>query len=70
MAAKVKDGLFVGDSESAADQDFLELNKISNLANFACAEVPNVWSSHGLVYQSYPWEDRPDYDLFALSAPR
>ena len=68
MAAKLKDGFFVGDADSSQDPEFLELNKISNLINFSGNEVPNVWSSHGLVYLTYNWDDRPDYDLFGLSA--
>ena len=67
MAAKLKDGFFVGDADSSQDPEFLELNKISNLINFSGNEVPNVWSSHGLVYLTYNWDDRPDYDLFGLS---
>jgi hypothetical protein len=35
MAAKIKDGLFVGDAETSRDVEFLELNKISNLINLA-----------------------------------
>lgn len=35
MAAKIKDGLFVGDADTSRDVEFLELNKISNLVNLA-----------------------------------
>jgi hypothetical protein len=33
MAAKIKDGLFIGDEDTSRDPEFLELNKISNLVS-------------------------------------
>lgn len=65
MAAKIKDGLFIGDAETSQSEVFINDNKISNLINLAGREVPNVWASHGLVYLTYYWEDRPDYKLFS-----
>lgn len=64
MAAKIKDGLFIGDVETSQDAEFLELNKISNLINLAGRECPNVWAAHGLVYLTLNWEDRSDFVLF------
>jgi len=64
MAAKIKDGLFIGDVDTSQDAEFLELNKISNLINLSGRESPNVWASHGLVYLTLNWEDRPDFVLF------
>eukprot|EP01038_Epipyxis_sp_PR26KG_P012713 gene12713-17049_t len=64
MAAKIKDGLFLGDADCSASEVFINDNKISNLINLAGREVQNVWASHGLVYLTYYWEDRPDYRLF------
>jgi hypothetical protein len=64
MAAKLKDGLFMGDCDTSKDPEFLELNKISNLINLAGNEVPNVWAEHGLAYLTYPWEDNGDCVLF------
>lgn len=64
MAAKIKDGLFIGDADTSQSEVFINDNKISNLVNLAGREVPNVWASHGLVYLTYYWEDRPDYKLF------
>lgn len=64
MAAKIKDGLFIGDAETSQSEVFINDNKISNLINLAGRDVPNVWASHGLVYLTYNWEDRPDYRLF------
>lgn len=61
MAAKIKDGLFIGDAETSQDPEFLELNKISNLVNLSGREVPNSWAAHGLVYLTYNWEDRADF---------
>jgi protein-tyrosine phosphatase len=65
MAAKIKDGLFIGDAETSQSEVFINDNKISNLINLSGREVPNVWASHGLVYLTYYWEDRPDYKLFS-----
>jgi hypothetical protein len=65
MAAKIKDGLFIGDAETSQSEVFINDNKISNLINLAGKEVPNIWASHGLVYLTYNWEDRPDYRLFS-----
>ena len=67
MAAKIKDGLFIGDADSAADPEFLDLNKIVNLGNLAAREVPNRFSAHGLVYFSLNWQDHPDFVLFDQS---
>ena len=64
MAAKIKDGLFIGDVDTSQDAEFLELNKISNLINLAGRECPNVWAAHGLVYLTLNWEDRSDFVLF------
>ena len=64
MAGKIKDGLFIGDEDTSKDPEFLDLNKISNLINLAGKDCSNTWSSHGLVYLTYNWEDRPDYTLF------
>lgn len=67
MAAKIKDGLFIGDAESAGDAEFLDLNKIVNLGNLAAREVPNRFSAHGLVYLSLNWQDHNDFVLFDQS---
>jgi hypothetical protein len=64
MAAKIKDGLFIGDAETSQSEVFINDNKISNLINLSGREVQNIWSSHGLVYLTYYWEDRLDYKLF------
>lgn len=67
MAAKIKDGLFIGDADSAGDAEFLDLNKIVNLGNLAAREVPNRFSAHGLVYLSLNWQDHNDFVLFDQS---
>ena len=79
MAAKIKDGLFIGDAATSQDPEFLELNKICNLVNLAGAEIPNIWAAHGefwksrltadysiagLVYLTFNWENAPDFSLF------
>ena len=65
MAAKIKDGLFIGDEETSQSEVFINDNKISNLVNLSGREVKNVWASHGLVYLTYYWEDRPDFKLLS-----
>jgi len=64
MAAKIRDGLFLGDGETSMDTDFLQLNKITNLINLSGHEVRNVFAGHGFVYQTFCWEDRPDFTIF------
>ena len=64
MAAKIRDGLFLGDGETSMDTDFLQLNKITNLINLSGHEVRNVFAGHGFVYQTFCWEDRPDFPVF------
>ena len=64
MAAKILDGFFIGDSETSMDAEFLDLNKITRLVNLAGMEVSNVFSGHGFAYDTYNWEDQPDYVVF------
>jgi Dual specificity phosphatase, catalytic domain len=64
MAAKVFDGLFLGDSATSMDADFLDLNKISRLINVAGRHLRNSLSGHGFVYKTYYWEDESDFLVF------
>ena len=64
MAAKINDGLFIGDFDTSQDVEFLELNKISSLINLAGKQLPNIFASHGIVYMTVDWEDREDFVLF------
>ena len=64
MAAKVFDGLFLGDSGTSMDADFLDLNKISRLINVAGRQLRNSLSGHGFVYKTYYWEDESDFLVF------
>ena len=64
MAAKVYDGLFLGDAETSMDSDFLDLNKISRLVNLAGQQIQNVLSGHGFVYQTFCWDDQTDFLVF------
>lgn len=64
MAAKVFDGLFLGDAETSMDADFLDLNKISRLVNLAGRHIRNALSGHGFVYKTYYWEDESDFFVF------
>lgn len=63
MAAKVKDGLFIGDADSSQDPEFLELNKIYCLINCAGRQIPNIYAGHGLTYKRLDWEDSEDFVL-------
>ncbi len=42
MAAKLKDGLFLGDFETAQDMEFILANKITRIINCAGREVGPV----------------------------
>ena len=64
MAAKVFDGLFLGDAETSMDADFLDLNKISRLINVAGRQVHNALSGYGFVYKTYFWEDESNFLVF------
>ena len=50
MSAKVKDGLFMGDSESAHDAEFLELNGIEYVINCTVHCVKNVFKHDNVRY--------------------
>lgn len=52
MAAKLKDGLFIGDYEAAHDYEFLMTNKITHIINCAGREVENGWESLGVRCES------------------
>lgn len=65
MAAKIKDGLFIGDEETSRSEVFINDNKISNLINLSGKEVKNHWESYGLVYLTYNWEDNSSYRLLS-----
>jgi len=67
MAAKLKDGLFVSDADVSQSDDFINDNKISNLVNLSGREVGNIFASHGLVYLTFNWEDKPDFKLRLLN---
>lgn len=64
MAAKLKDGLFIGDYEAAHDYEFLMTNKITHIINCAGREVENGWESLGVRCEAatsarYPPRTRP-----------
>lgn len=48
MAAKLKDGLFLGDYEAAQDLEFIVANKITRIINCSGREVPNGWERSGI----------------------
>lgn len=70
MAAKIFDGLFIGDGGSAVDYNFLSMNKIAHLVNTGTATAEsNRFSSHGLVYLTLRWEDQDGFDLSSNCVP-
>ena len=44
MAAKIKDGLFVGDEDTSMSEVFINDNKISNLINLSGMKTPTITS--------------------------
>ena len=63
MAAKVFDGLFIGNAETSRDIDFLKNNKITRLINVAGDEVQNL-NLNDLTYLNLKWRDVPDCIVF------
>jgi hypothetical protein len=53
MAAKLRDGLFIGDADASLDAEFLDLNKISHIVNVASREVPNKWAARGKRHSNH-----------------
>ena len=43
MATKIKDGLFLGDAETAADYEVLAANKVTRVVNCCGREAANAW---------------------------
>lgn len=64
MAAKLKEGLFLGDYEAASDQEFLGANKITRIINCAGREVSNVWERSGIRYLTYFWPQNGNTVIF------
>jgi protein-tyrosine phosphatase len=54
---KIKDGLFIGNTETGEDIEFLSNNKLSHIINCAATEQSNLWESSGIKYLSFPWYD-------------
>jgi hypothetical protein len=52
-AIKIKDGLFIGDSFAAQDQEFVVANKVTHIINCAGKQVPNHWEGRGVVYLTF-----------------
>jgi len=56
-AAKLKDGLFVGDEHAGKDLDFIQVNKITHIVNCAGKQVHNQFSEYNVQYLTYYWSD-------------
>ena len=50
MSTKVKDGLFIGDSDSAQDSEFMELNGIEFVVNLTSQFVQNIFELDHVRY--------------------
>jgi len=64
MAAKLKDGLFLGDYEAAQDLEFVMANKITHIINCAGREVANSWERSGVKYLTYFWPENGNCIVF------
>jgi protein-tyrosine phosphatase len=64
MAAKCKDGLFLGDMQSSQDLEFVVANKISRIINCSGREVPNGWERGGVRYLTYYWPESGNCVIF------
>ena len=63
-AIKIKDGLFIGDSFAAQDQEFVVANKVTHIINCAGKRVPNHWEGRGVVYLTFQWLDLENQIIF------
>ena len=59
LAVRIMDGLFVGNSIAAQDDEFLFSNKVSHVVNCAGLEAANIYADHGIEYLTFPWRDVP-----------
>ena len=59
LAVRIMDGLFVGNSIAAQDDEFLFSNKVSHVVNCAGLEAANIFADHGVEYLTFPWRDVP-----------
>ncbi len=48
MATKLKDGLFLGDAETAMDLEFMMQAKVTHVVNVVGHEIPNSWERIGM----------------------
>jgi len=64
MAAKLKDGLFLGDAEAAQDIDFLAANKILKIINCSGRQAPNLYEAAGVRYLTYYWPQAGNCIIF------
>ena len=64
MAAKVFDGFFLGNAGTSMNAEFLRNNRITKLINVAGGDVDNIKEGDGFTYETYKWQDHPDYPVF------
>ena len=64
MAAKIKDGLFLGDYEAAHDLEFIVANKITRVINCAGRDVGNPWERSGVRYLTFFWPELGNCIIF------
>lgn len=58
MTTKIKDGLFISDSDFSQDMDFLSSNKITYVINCAGNEVSNRFERTGIRYNNIKYFNR------------
>ena len=61
---KIKDGLYIGDTETGEDFEFITNNKITRIINCAVTEQSNLWESSGILYLSFAWFDNHIQQIF------
>ena len=70
MTTKLKDGLFLGDLDSAADYEFLCANKVTHVVNCCGREAGNPWEGAAggagagrIEYLTYAWPASGDVPI-------
>mmetsp|Transcript_38775 Transcript_38775/g.89354 ORF Transcript_38775/g.89354 Transcript_38775/m.89354 type:complete len:169 (+) Transcript_38775:45-551(+) len=63
MTAKLKDGLWIGDAQSAQDHDFIDKQCITYFINCAGHQIPN-FNEDRCPHMTFFWDDEDDFQLF------
>ena len=60
--AKIRDGLFIGDIIAGTTIDLIYEFKISHMINSASNQMPSQFSSIGVKYLNFNWQENPPID--------